>query len=100
MFKGLSTLGRIYVVVITIAAVSFGVAAISLSASSSAKDAHIASIEASLASINKKMEEEEARKAQAREATKAFFGGGKPPVEDQDGGKSYSPTLRRSTSFD
>jgi len=45
------------------------------------------------------MEEEEARKTQAREATKAFFGG-KPPVEDQDGGKSYSPTLGRPTSFD
>jgi len=32
MFKGLSTLGRIYVIVITIAAVGFGVATISLSA--------------------------------------------------------------------
>lgn len=100
MFKGLSAFGRIYVIVITIAAVGFGVATISLSASSSAKDEHIARIEASLASINKKMEEEETRKAQAREATKAFFGGGKPPVDDQEGVKSYSPTLGLPTSFD
>lgn len=100
MLKGLSALGRIYAIVITIAAVGFGVATISLSASSSAKDEHIARIEASLAAINKKMEDEEARKAQAREATKAFFGGGKPPIENQEEPKSYSPTLGLPTGFD